>query len=47
VNHGVLYGASGCESGCVILTQWMLVMMCIAEQVIVNDDEFYYASGCV
>jgi hypothetical protein len=27
--------------------QWMFVMMCIAEQVIVNDGEFYYASGCV
>jgi hypothetical protein len=47
VNHDVLYGASGFESGCIILNQWMLVMMCIAEQVIVNDGEFYYASSCV
>ena len=46
VNHSVLYGASGCESRCVILSQWMLVMKCIAEQVILNHGEFYCASGC-
>ena len=46
VNHGVLYRASGCESWCVLLSQWLLIMVCIAEQVIVNHGEFYCASGC-
>jgi hypothetical protein len=46
LNRGVLYGDSGCESWCVILSQWLLVMICIAEQVIVNHGEFYYVSGC-
>jgi hypothetical protein len=40
VNHGVLYGAIGCESWCVILSQWLLVMMCIAEPVSVNHGLF-------
>jgi hypothetical protein len=34
VNHGVLYGASGCESWRAILSQWLLIMVCIPEQVI-------------
>ena len=46
VNHGVLYGASGCESWCVILSHWLLVMMCIAEPVAVNHGVLYLASGC-
>jgi hypothetical protein len=46
VNHGVLCGASGCESWSVILSQWLFIMVCIAEQVIVNHDEFYCSSGC-
>ena len=46
VNHGMSYGASGCESWCVILCQWLLVMMCIAEQVAVIHGLIYCASGC-
>ena len=45
MNHGVLYGVSGCESWCVILNQWLLVMVCIAEQVIVIHGEISCASG--
>ena len=33
VNHGVLYGASGYESWCVILNKCLLIMVCIAEEV--------------
>jgi hypothetical protein len=40
VNHGVLCGASGCESWCVLLSQWLLIMMYIAEKVILNLGEF-------
>jgi hypothetical protein len=46
VNHGVLYGASGSGSWCVMLNQWLLVMMCIAERVAVNHGLFCCASGC-
>ena len=40
VNHGVLYRASGCESWFVLLRQWLLIMVCIAEQMIVNHVRF-------
>jgi hypothetical protein len=40
VNHGVLCGACGCESWCVLLSQWLLIMMYIAEEVILNLGEF-------
>ena len=46
VNHGVLCGASGCESWCVLLSQWLLIMMYIAEEVILNLGEFYCTSDC-
>jgi hypothetical protein len=46
VNHGMLYGARGCVSWCVILRQWLLVMMCIAEPFSVNHGLFCCASGC-
>jgi hypothetical protein len=46
VNHGVLCRASGCESWCVLLSKWLLIMVCIAEQVIVNHGESYCESGC-
>jgi hypothetical protein len=44
VNHGVLCGASGCESWCVLLSQWLLIMMYIAEEVILNLGEVYCTS---
>ena len=46
VNHGLLCGASGCESWCVLLSQWLLIMMYIAEEVILNLGEFYCTSDC-
>jgi hypothetical protein len=46
VNHGISYGASGRESWCIILSQWLLVMMCIAESVDVNHGLLCCASGC-
>ena len=36
VNHGVLHLASGCESWRVILSQWLLIIVFIVEQVVVN-----------
>jgi hypothetical protein len=33
VNHGVLCWASGCESWCVLLSQWLLIMVCFTEPV--------------
>jgi hypothetical protein len=54
VNHGVLYGASGCESWCAIRSQWLYIMVCYTEpmgcQVCcampVNHGELCLASGC-
>jgi hypothetical protein len=46
VNHGVLYGASGFESSCAILNQWLVIMVCNAAQVIVKYGELCCASGC-
>ena len=46
VKYGKLYCASGCDTWCVLLSQWLLIMVYIAEQVIVNHGEFYCASGC-
>jgi hypothetical protein len=36
VNHGVLYRASGCESWCVLLSQWLWIMVWYAASVVVN-----------
>jgi hypothetical protein len=30
VNHGEFYCASGCESWCVMLNQWLWIMLCYA-----------------
>ena len=46
VNHGMLCGAIGCESWCVLLSQWLLIMEYIAEQVTLNLGEFYCTSDC-
>ena len=46
VIYGVLYGASGCESWFVILNQWLLVTMCIAEPMTVNHGLVYCDSVC-
>jgi hypothetical protein len=34
VNHGVLCWTSGCESWCGMLTKWLWIMVCNAEQVV-------------
>ena len=44
--HSVLCGVSRCESWCVILNQWLLIIVCIAKQVSVNHCELLCASGC-
>ena len=36
VNRDVLYLASGCESFCVMLSQWYGIMVSHDEQVVVN-----------
>ena len=46
VNHGVLFWASGCESYCVILSQWLWIMVIYAEPVVVNHGVLFWASGC-
>jgi hypothetical protein len=45
----VMYYAekSGCESWCVILGQWLWIMVCYAEPVVVNRGVLWWASGCV
>jgi hypothetical protein len=36
---------SGCESWCAIPNQWLCIMVCYAEQVVVNDVLLCWASG--
>jgi hypothetical protein len=36
VSRGELYCASGCESWCVMLSQWVCIMVYYAEPVVVN-----------
>jgi hypothetical protein len=37
LNHGVLYWASGCDTVCDILIEWLCIMVSYAEPVVVND----------
>ena len=40
MNHGVLYGASDCESWCAMLCKWLRVMVSYAaEPVVVRHGE--------
>ena len=39
VNHDLSYLASGCESWCIILSQWLSIMMCYDEPVAENHSE--------
>jgi hypothetical protein len=43
VNHGVLCRVSGYESRSVKLSQWLLIMVCYAEQVVVV---IFLSRGC-
>ena len=36
INHGVLCGATGCESWGAMMSQWWLIMVGHAEPVVVN-----------
>ena len=36
VNHGGLYCASGFESWCDMICQWLGIVVCYTEQVVVN-----------
>ena len=46
VSHGELCQASGCESWCVMLTQWLLIMDCYAVPKVMNHGVLYGASDC-
>ena len=46
VNLGVLFWASGCESCCVILSQWFWIIVSYAEPVVMNGGELFWSSGC-
>jgi hypothetical protein len=46
VNHGVLSWACGCESCCVMLSQWLWISMCYSVAVAVNHGVLFWASGC-
>jgi hypothetical protein len=46
VNHGVLFWSSGCEVCCVILSQWLWIMLCYAAPVVVKHGELCWANGC-
>jgi hypothetical protein len=45
VNHGVLCWAGGCESWCVILSQWFWIMVCYVEPMVVNHVLLCWSSG--
>jgi hypothetical protein len=46
VNHGLLSWASGCESCCVMLSQWLWITMCYSKPVVMNHGVLFWASGC-
>jgi hypothetical protein len=39
--------ASGCESWCAMLSQWLWIMVCYAEPVVMYHGVWCWASGCV
>jgi hypothetical protein len=45
VNQGVLFWTCSCESCCFILNQWLWIIVCYAEQLVVNHGDWYWASG--
>jgi len=46
VNHVLLCWASGCESCCVILSQWLWIMVCYDEPVAVSHGLLCCAKDC-
>ena len=46
VNHVELYWASGCESRCAMLSQWLWIIVNYVEPVVVKHCELCWASGC-
>jgi hypothetical protein len=45
-SHGVLFWDIGCESWCTMLGQWVWIVVCYAEPVVVNHGVLFWASGC-
>ena len=43
VNYDVLWWTSDCESWCVMLSQWLWIMVCYAELVAVNHAVLYWS----
>jgi hypothetical protein len=46
VNYGAFCWTSGLETWCVMLSKWLWLMVCNAEQVVVSHVELCWASGC-
>ena len=46
VSHGVQYSASGSELWCVMVSQYLLIMVCNSEQVVVSHGLLCCAKGC-
>jgi hypothetical protein len=46
MKNGVLCWASGCELWCVLLSQWLCIIVFYAEPYVVNHGVLFWASGC-
>jgi hypothetical protein len=46
VNYGVLYWVSGCESWCIIRSQWLWIKVRFTVPVVVNDGVLCWVNGC-
>ena len=42
VNHGLLCCAKGCELWQVILSQWLCIIVCYTDPMVVNHGEFCF-----
>jgi hypothetical protein len=45
VHLGVLYGVSGCDTWCVMLNQWLWIIVYHGEPLVLNHGELCWASG--
>ena len=46
VNYGVLCWTSGCESWCVMLSQWLWIIVCYTDPLVMYRGVLWWASGC-
>jgi hypothetical protein len=46
VNYVVLFWASGCESWCAMVSQWLWTMVCNTEPVVMNNVVSFWTSIC-